>query len=85
MEHKEITIGEIDSRWPETYMIEGEQSRYQKYQDFYFGYNYRLLDLRMTDMLMLHNSWTPEWYKQASRSEVLFKECTLSNILRELV
>ena len=49
----------------------------------YFKENYKLSDLRQTDMLMLHNSWTPEWFKYASRDKILNTECTLSNILRE--
>lgn len=84
-EHREITIGPIYSCWPETYMVNGDISRYQKYQRFYFECNYHLSDIVRADMLMLHNSWTPAWYKKLSAKEVLDSKCTLSNILRELL
>lgn len=80
--HPEIRIGDNESRWPETYMIGGQVDRYYKYVEFYFKSNYTLADLKPTDILMLHNSWTPNWYK--SMSGVLGISCTMSNILREL-
>ena len=52
-------------------MIESDVSRYEKYQTFYFERDYHLSDIQPTDLLMLHNSWTPEWYKKLSLDEVL--------------
>lgn len=78
-EHPEITVAPVRACWPETYMITDDASRYDKYQRFYFEENYKLSDLEPTDMLMLHNSWTPQWYKDLT--DVLSYECTLSNIL----
>lgn len=83
--HNEIKIGDIRNRWPETYMVQNELSRYKKYDKFYFESSYHLSDIDKTDMLMLHNSWTPGWYKELTREQVLFRDCTLSNILREVV
>ena len=83
--HREIEIGRINDYWPETYMIDGDMHRCSKYLAFYFAEDYELTDIRKTDMLMLHNSWTPAWYKQLSESEALAQRCTLSNVLRELV
>ena len=80
-----LRISPIDTSWPETYMIVDDIPRYEKYRQLYFGTSYQLSDLRKTDMLMLHNSWTPEWYKKLSKREALQQTCTLSNILRDLL
>ena len=63
-EHKNISIGFIILRWPETYVIDGDISRYDKYRKFYFDSTYTLAEDLIPDILMLHNSWTPEWYKK---------------------
>lgn len=83
-EHTEIQIVDVRKFWPETYMIKDNIPRCDKYTRFYFGTHHHLSDIEPTDMLMLHNSWTPKWYKDLSESEVLAHNCTLSNILREL-
>lgn len=85
LKHREIEIGPIEKCWPETYMINDNSNRFTKYRKFYFEENYHLSDINQTSMLMLHNSWTPEWYKRLSEREALETHCTLSNILRELV
>lgn len=82
-EHKEIRIHPIIDYWPETYMVQDYIPRYQKYQRFYFDEHHSLADMRPTDLLMLHNSWTPDWYKRLNTNEVLGHNCTMSNILRE--
>lgn len=84
-EHKEIRLHDVTYCWPETYMIRGAESRRIKYTKFYFELNFTLSDFIPMWLLMLHNSWTPTWYKQLSESEVLQYPCTLSNILREMV
>ena len=80
----DITIHPVRNCWPETYMISDENHRQFKYEDFYFNKKYHLSDIRETDMLMLHNSWTPDWYKKFNEEDVLNYDCTLSNILREV-
>ena len=82
-EHREVSIGDIGSRWAEVEMVSGNASRMEKYKELYFANSYHLSDFRKTDMLMLHNSWTPEWYKQMTEAQVLNADCTLSNILNE--
>lgn len=82
-EHTEIKIGTIEDHWPEVYMIEEDIPRWNKYQQFYFGSNYHLDDIKPADLIMLHNSWTPDWYKRLPEEKVLSQQCTLSNILRE--
>lgn len=84
-EHKEVTIADVTLCWPETYMIHSKISRYEKYKEFYFNESYDLSSIMSTDMLMLHNSWTPDWYKDLYVDEVLNNSCTMSNILMELI
>ena len=85
--HPKVTISPVRNCWPETYMIPLNMSRYDKYQQFYFGGNgsCHLSDLDPTNMIMLHNSWTPDWYKAMSADDVLAINYTLSNILREVL
>ena len=82
--HPEVTIADVSPCWPETYMIDGAMSRREKYVELYFKRNNGLLDLKPTDMLMLHNSWTPDWYKHMYTAAVLSQCCTLSHILQEI-
>ena len=84
LEHREVPIANVSNRWAETYMIP-ECTRLYSYQKFYFNDKYHLSDLRETDMLMLHNSWTPDWYKKLTREQVLESKCTMSNVLREVL
>ena len=81
-EHLEITIGQVDYCWPEVYMISGDIPRYKKYEEFYFNRSYLMEDLFPTDMLMLHNSWTPDNYKKLSEKEIFHTDCTMTNILK---
>lgn len=84
--HKDVTIHPIENCWPETYMVGGGIPRIQKYRIFYFVEKHELSEIRKTDILMLHNSWTFDWYKSMTRDEVLaFDKCTLSNFLREIL
>ena len=64
-------------------MVSDNIPRWQKYRRFYFEEHNTLADIRPTDLLMLHNSWTPEWYKSLPERKVLDANCTMSNILRE--
>ena len=64
-------------------MIDKSVSRMDKYKEFYFGKQYHLSDLEKTNLLILHNSWTPDWYKELTVEEVLTHSCTMSNVLRE--
>ena len=84
MMHREIPIGRIRNHLPETYMIKGDAKRWEKYVEFYFEQDQHLSDLDPTPMIMLHNSWTPGWYKDLLNDEVLDFKVTLSNILDEL-
>lgn len=79
--HPEISIADVTKYWPETYVIDGKSySRYDKYKMFYFETCYHLTNIRQTDMLMLHNSWTPDWYKDMSFDSVFNDKRTMSNL-----
>lgn len=82
-EHKEIPIDDIRKGWPETYMIKERVDRPTKYNRFYFEDNYHLDDIELPNMLWLHNSWTPDWYKMMSREQIESHQCTMSNLLKE--
>ena len=82
-EHSEVDIGRIGERWAEVDMIGGNLTRMEKYVALYFVHKCHLPDFKKTDILMLHNSWTPQWYKELNEDAVLSADCTLSNILRE--
>lgn len=82
-EHEEIRIHPIIDYMPEKYMMRNDLPHYQQFNEFYFSNSFSLKDIRKTDLLMLHNSWMPFWFKELTPSEVLMQSCTLSNILRE--
>ena len=77
--HPKIEIGNIYDYWLET---GNEHDRRRKYVDYYFRQS---MMPQLPNMVMLHNSWTPKWYKDLPRSEVLAINCTLSNILKRKV
>lgn len=79
-DHRDIKIGDVLPYWLETDNFENRQ---EKYVNFYFRQNLEIKEL--PDMIMLHNSWTPKRYKRRSRTEVFERDCTLTNIFRELI
>ena len=84
-EHQEVKIGQVRDFWPETYMFGRSEKRYHNYCKLYFSCNYNLSDLMPTSMLMLHNSWTPDWYRKLDAKEVMMQRHTLSNVLNEVL
>lgn len=56
----------------------------QTYQEFYFNTKRHLNDIN-TSLLCLHNSWTPKMFKEMPAEEFLSYDCTLSNILSEVL
>ena len=82
--HEEVTIYDIRRCCPEldAYVLWNDEIRYQNY---YFRENRHLKDLpEGTEILALHNSWTPAAFKELPAHLVLFENCTMSNILREV-
>lgn len=84
-QHEDITICNIDNAFPEIYMLPPAFTRLEKYKLFFFEDSYNLADIKFTDIIMLHNSWTPQFYKDLSENGALDMNCTLSNILREVL
>ena len=84
-EHEEVTIHDIRKCRPELDMVKGNSSSQSKYENFYFANRYHLADVEPIDMLVLHNSWTPHWYRRMSVESIMKDRCTMSNILREVV
>jgi len=85
LDRRDIEIGDINGHCPERYMILEDSPRWMKYQRLYFDMSLQLHEFEPTSMIMLHNSWTPEWYKDLYREEVLDFDVTLSNILATVI
>ena len=82
--HRSVPIGDIRPFSPEAYVLSGDTPRMVKYQRFYFENEYHMRDIEDTTMLMLHNSWTPRWYKEFDMHSIIRSRCTLSNIFNSL-
>lgn len=82
-EHKEVTIYPIEKCRPELKFVRGESK--EQYEKFYFDNSYHLSDVEDADLLVLHNSWTPDNYKTLTRQQILADSTTMSNILKEVV
>ena len=54
------------------------------YPLYYFEKNCHLADVD-GDLILLHNSWTPKTYKHFSPEETLRCDCTMTNILAEIL
>ncbi|MBE8953492.1 MAG: hypothetical protein SR1Q7_10165 [Quinella sp. 1Q7] len=52
------------------------------YINYYFLQNRHLADVD-ANMLMLHNSWTPTFYKNILPKDLLCRDCTMTNVLAE--
>ena len=76
----DVDIVPVWPYWPET--GGRDERRYERYLQYYF---YSQNNAPQSDMLMLHNSWTPPWYKLMGWDEVLAHSCTLSKTLREVL
>ncbi len=58
----------------------------KNYQNFYYNNDFSKEVLENTKgIILLHNSWTPSEYLSMSNEEFLQKNCTLSNILKDLL
>lgn len=55
----------------------------KKYWDFYFNNDFStFIYENEKGIIMLHNSWTPDKYKNMSEEEFLKQDCTLSKVLK---
>ena len=83
-DHKEITIYDIRRCCPELDAYDLWNNEI-KYQNYWFNTSRHMKDLpEGTEIIALHNSWTPKKYKELPVHLVLYENCTLSNVLREV-
>ena len=78
---EEIFIHDMTPQMPE---LEFAENGTRGYLDFYFFKRLHLKDIS-SDMLLLHNSWTPDIFKVANFNELMYFGCTLANILFEVL
>lgn len=71
----------INDALKKTYPVNPNLGAYKRY---YFHQNHHLSEID-TDLILLHNSWTPKPYKNFSPEEVLRCDCTMTNILAEIL
>ncbi|MCK7574523.1 MAG: hypothetical protein MZV65_00365 [Chromatiales bacterium] len=59
----------------------------EKYEKFWFDNSIDVQEVFRPNqsVIGLHNSWTPQWYKELSDKDVLENECLLSRTLRYLL
>ena len=76
---EEILIHDMVPQMPELKVTGSGTKNYVKY---YLQSKRHLIDIK-SDMLLLHNNWTPARYKNATLDEIIHHDCTLSNILVE--
>ena len=58
------------------------RSRTNAYINYYFLQNLHLTDVQ-SKMLLLHNSWSPDFFKQISFQDFFSFDCTMVNVLAE--
>ncbi|MBD5535199.1 MAG: hypothetical protein HDQ99_06015 [Lachnospiraceae bacterium] len=80
----EVVIIDASKVMPEKSLVLSTYSPPQIYETYYFKQRLHFKDIKTT-MLMLHNSWTPKVFKEMSADEFLSYDCTLSNILSEVL
>ena len=69
---------------PESESAQDPDCCWSAYLDYYFRQSLHVSDIP-ADMLYLHNSWTPPAIKKLSVDNFLKMDCTLTNILIELL
>ena len=72
----------LDNRAVMPEIFSGNVSSEKSYLEYYFMQDYHLANVN-TDLILLHNSWTPPEFKQLSPDEFFYYDCTLVNILAE--
>ena len=78
-----IDKNEIKATPEYNYYKDSDLSSYDCYRKFYFENNFiEYVINNNSGIIMLHNSWTPEYYKNLSKQEFLEKNNTLSEIFK---
>ena len=78
----EIEIIDTKLAMPELEIMSKTINYEASYQVYYFLQNHHLADVN-ADMLMLHNSWSPPFFKQLSPQDFFRVDCTMVNVLAE--
>ena len=66
------------------YPVQSVEELPDRYINYYFVKSYHIEDIA-ADMLFLHNSWTPEIFKNISEEDFLRCDFTMANILMEVL
>ena len=80
----EIMIYDAQPHKPEFKFSPGGTGAEEAYRNFYFCKGKTLGDLE-ADMLILHNSWTPDCFKKMGKDALLGCDCTMANVLIEVL
>jgi len=68
---------------PEILHFQNRGTAVEQYRNFWFGLRKQEAPFYQNQFLIaLHNSWTPDWYKQLTEDEVLEADCLLSKTLK---
>lgn len=78
----EIEIIDRDLVMPELKLMSESVTYQGSYPLYYFLQNHHLADVGC-DMLLLHNSWSPQFFKQMPPKDFLRFDCTMVNVLAE--
>lgn len=78
----EIEIIDAATVMPDKALISKQVSYEASYMVYYFLQNRHLPDVN-ADMLLLHNSWSPPFFKQLSPQDFFHIDCTMVNVLAE--
>ena len=78
----EIEIIDANLAMPDKKLISDSMNSEVSYAHYYFLQNHHLADVS-ADMLLLHNSWSPPFFKQISPQELFHVDCTMVNVLAE--
>ena len=63
-----------------------QENLIRNYQNFYFENDYSQEVIKNTKgIILLHNSWTPQKYKEMTKEEFLSQNNTLSNVLKTIL
>lgn len=59
----------------------------EKYIKFWFEDNLSIEEIFQKNPIIigLHNSWTPDWYKELSKQDILKNDCSLSKTLKYIL
>ena len=69
--------------WKDKYRDDPEKPK--KYADFYFGKKDNSAKIKDSVFLCLHNSWTPEKYKNMNRHDFLKSDTTLAHVMKKVL